>query len=633
MHLTSQRKPESIPTGLIVTGPNIASQELLFSQLAQRIKKESDGHSIVVNLRSGDAPNLKASLKKIIRDATNEEHDEEDSRLPASPNEAQKLLNYDLQILHNYLGTSTCRQVIIAFQDSEAFDSSLLIDLVLLFKSWLDRIPIAILFGVATSVELFHERLSRSAIMCLQGAQFDVENTTTTLEKIFEAVIFDEDATLRFGPNFLGSLLERQQDHVQSLQAFIAALKYAYMTHFYANPLSIFLGPPPNSPTWASRADAPNMPLSQPEHVEAIRMLPSFRADMEKSLKEGHTDEVRECMEDDISVLISYADNKLPFAQAFAQVKKFKPLNEALELVAPNAREGEIELYINFTAQTINDSAVISELVAGCKRLTPSSAVHLCQTVLENQLRRAGITSAPRNFQQVQFSNRAYMNIEEEDQQQFIMGLHNLLLKFDDVLEKDFDASKPIRSIYTQQAQTLRTTIGKGQRVQLEKADAKLSKEDSNFTCLIDELVGVMKGYFAFESPFLPGHEICIYDSKSPFRETFTPRPRHAIERALSAPHDYLGCDCCRGSGGLSASQPPTAILYQLYLETGVLINVFDLWSAFKTIVSGDNEGEEEERRTLALFYQALADLKMIGAVKMSRRKTDHLGKLAWKGL
>lgn len=618
---------------MIVTGPNIALQELLFSQLAERIKKESDGHSIVVNLRSGDATNLKASLKKIIRDATNEEHEEEDSRLPASPNEAQKLLNYDLQILHNYLGTSTSRQVIIAFQDSEAFDSSLLNELILLFNSWLDRIPIAILFGVATSVELFHERLSRSAIICLQGAQFDVENTSTTLEKIFEAVIFDEEATLRFGPNFLGSLLERQQDHVQSLQAFIAALQYAYMTHFYANPLSIFLSPPPNAPTWGSCADAHNTPLNQPEHVEAIRMLPSFRADMEKSLKAGETNEVRDCMEDDRSVLVSYADNKISFAQVFAQVKKFKPLNEALKLVAPNVREGEIELYIKFTAQAINDSAVISELVAGCKRLNPSSAVHFCQTLLENQLRRAGIRSAPRNFRDVQISNGANMRIEEEGQQQFIMGLNNLLLEFDDLVEKDIDSSKPIRSIYTQQAQTLRTTIGKGQRVQLEKADAKLSKEDSNFTCLIDKLVGVMKEYFTFESPFIPGHEIRIYDSRSPFRETFTPRPRHAIERALSAPHDYLGCDCCHGSGGLSASQPPTAILYQLYLETGGLINVFDLWSAFKTIISGDSEDEAEERKTLMLFYQALADLKMMGAIKMSKRKTDHLGKLAWKGL
>jgi origin recognition complex subunit 3 len=61
---------------LIVTGPNIASQELLFSQLAERLK--SHIHGPVVILRSTDASNLKTLLKKVIRDATNQKEDEED---------------------------------------------------------------------------------------------------------------------------------------------------------------------------------------------------------------------------------------------------------------------------------------------------------------------------------------------------------------------------------------------------------------------------------------------------------------------------------------------------------------------------------------------------------------------------
>jgi origin recognition complex subunit 3 len=35
----------------------------------------------------------------------------------------------------------------------------------------------------------------------------------------------------------------------------------------------------------------------------------------------------------------------------------------------------------------------------------------------------------------------------------------------------------------------------------------------------------------------------------------------------------------------------------------------------------------------LMLFYRALADLKLSGMVKPSRKKTDHLAKMAWKGL
>jgi origin recognition complex subunit 3 len=43
----------------------------------------------------------------------------------------------------------------------------------------------------------------------------------------------------------------------------------------------------------------------------------------------------------------------------------------------------------------------------------------------------------------------------------------------------------------------------------------------------------------------------------------------------------------------LSSTQPATAILYQLYLESGSLVNVSDLWSAFNAIV-GEEEDEAE---------------------------------------
>jgi origin recognition complex subunit 3 len=33
------------------------------------------------------------------------------------------------------------------------------------------------------------------------------------------------------------------------------------------------------------------------------------------------------------------------------------------------------------------------------------------------------------------------------------------------------------------------------------------------------------------------------------------------------------------------------------------------------------------------LFYKALADLKVSGMVKQSKRKADHLAKAAWEGL
>jgi hypothetical protein len=61
-------KPDKIPAAFIVTGPNVASQDLLFLQLAEGLGDEVEGR--FVRLRSAEAPNLKATLKKIIRDVT-----------------------------------------------------------------------------------------------------------------------------------------------------------------------------------------------------------------------------------------------------------------------------------------------------------------------------------------------------------------------------------------------------------------------------------------------------------------------------------------------------------------------------------------------------------------------------------
>jgi origin recognition complex subunit 3 len=136
-----------VPTGFIVTGPNISSHSLLFKQLSARLKTEINGPIVV--LRSSDASNLKGVLKHLIRDATNQRPGDDDeeglsaeqdvcnhsiSQRSALTLQGWKLLNYDLEILHAYVKAHGSQSVVIAFQDSEAFDSSLISELVNLFR-------------------------------------------------------------------------------------------------------------------------------------------------------------------------------------------------------------------------------------------------------------------------------------------------------------------------------------------------------------------------------------------------------------------------------------------------------------------------------------------------------------------
>ena len=169
----------------------------------------------------------------------------------------------------------------------------------------------------------------------------------------------------------------------------------------------------------------------------------------------------------------------------------------------------------------------------------------------------------------------------------------------------------PLRSEFDLRHQTLRTTVV-AQKVELSKHKATLSKQDTAYSQLVNRVNTAFETFFTqylINPKDLVFHEIFLFDLKSPYRDVFTPAPRYAVERALSAPHDYLDCECCEpGAGALSSSQPATAILYQLYLESGALINIGDLWLAFHAIV-GPEQGEgDEASEEQALYVYPLLD-------------------------
>lgn len=89
-------------------------------------------------LSSKDATNLRGVLKKLIKDATQEDQglDDEEDAVVTKKMQGAKLLNYDLQILQNWCQEPTHEglKVTVAIQDTEAFDGNILSDLVSLMR-------------------------------------------------------------------------------------------------------------------------------------------------------------------------------------------------------------------------------------------------------------------------------------------------------------------------------------------------------------------------------------------------------------------------------------------------------------------------------------------------------------------
>ena len=175
-----------------------------------------------------------------------------------------------------------------------------------------------------------------------------------------------------------------------------------------------------------------------------------------------------------------------------------------------------------------------------------------------------------------------------------LTGIHTSL---SNLLNSNGTTSAPLRSEYDlDDRSTLRTTVI-AQKVSLSKQKASLSAHDKEYSKVVNRTDLALREFltrYLVHPKELVLHEILVFDSKAVCREALGPQPRQAIERALSTPHDYLACECCEGKEALSASQPATAILYQLYLESGVLTNVADLWAAFQAIMWPSRDGEEE---------------------------------------
>ncbi|KAF2846840.1 hypothetical protein T440DRAFT_220379 [Plenodomus tracheiphilus IPT5] len=586
----------AIPTALVIAGPSIASHGPFFERLGRKIKVDAD--SAYVLLTSSECPNLKALLKTLIKKVTSRIEDEDEDELdrPAtSSRHGPKLLNYDLGHVKEWLKKSRVSSIVVAIQDSEAFDAGLLADMVDLFHTWLDRIPFVLLFGIATSAESFEERLSGNSLRYLEGEKFDVIQSDDIIEKLFRATVANTDTRLCIGPTLCRRMLDRQKDHVQNTQDFCDGLKYAYMSHFFASYPTLFLNEGLSFDDLTSEA------------FDAVRHLPSFRKYVEFMLESGHVQDAKELLESDEHLFAQVVEHIQAGQRALSGLSHatqvLANVREALQ-ISPKARLST--LWTRAASGELNGSPLLRETMLLTKKVSSDKLISLLGSLEE----------LVGDFLPV-------------DLETFKQELENLL--------KNNDTNAPLRTQHDVRNDSLRTTVV-AQKVLLSKHKAALSEQDKAYSDLVGRFHDHLEEYFTnalIDPRTLFLSEILIYDLKSPHTEVFQAKPRFALERALASPHDYLGCECCTGVDGnvaaLSATQPATAIVYQMYLESGTLMNVSDLWSAFNAI-AGDGE-EESEPKTMALFQRALAELKYLGLVKPSRKKTDHITKTMWKGL
>ncbi|KAF2754270.1 hypothetical protein EJ05DRAFT_521023 [Pseudovirgaria hyperparasitica] len=573
------RSHNLIPTGLIVTDPNLTLRSSFFDRLHLDVKE--DQKAAFIPLSSGSCPNLKALLREVNRSSANLSSEDDANEMK---NET-RLFDYDLEAIRQQYAKGAAENVIIAFQDSEAFDSSVLVQAIDIFHSWLDRIPFVLLFGIGTSTDTFQERLPAATLRVLKGEKFILKDSAETLQDLFLATVDGPDVRLRLGPDLASRMLRNQEEHVQSLGTFCDSVKYAYMSHFYANAASIVLG----------GAKFKELPKSV---FEAIRNLPSYRRWAEQELDQSHPVVVRKSLESDSFLL---------------EITK-------KHLVSSNAA----------IARLVDATAVIAA-IRRCNQ--QSSAAHVARSELYVRAMTGELAGAPLLRETMMSVRRASSDVLDlvltallELGEQCPINATSYKAQLEELSTQNPNQSGPLRS---QHGETIRTTVV-SQKVQLSKHKASLTKADADYAELLESVSGELGAYFdetLVDPRKLFLYEILVYDLKSPHLDVFQPRPRFSLERALYSPHDYLNCDCCPSlqnrnnddvcmalgfliiiangaKNTLAPTQPATSILYQLYLESGSLINASDLWSAYHAIVGADDDNDDDDNDEVLAQHQ-----------------------------
>lgn len=325
-------------------------------------------------------------------------------------------------------------------------------------------------------------------------------------------------------------------------------------------------------------------------------------------IEESEAESVRALLLDDDALLKqvhkSMEDGLTQMKELFQTMNTLRSLQTTLQLTKANSNT---DMYIRGISGDLSDSVTIKDLSSQLQKIDSDSLAGIL-AVLREQDNLPG----------------TLVDVDQYEQE-----LQSLLATQ--------GTNELLRSKYDDQNTSIKTTIVKD-KVNLTKTKKKISHVEFAYTELLEKFIEELETNLTSrlinpQDLFL--HEVFVFDLRNPLRDTFAPRARFCIERALSTPFDYLANTSSTHEGeNLSARQPETALLYQLYLESGSLVNVFDLWKAFSTIVCGDDqETERDERSALMLFYRAMSELKTLGMMRPSRKKVDHVSKSAWKGL
>ncbi|XP_045354938.1 origin recognition complex subunit 3 isoform X2 [Leopardus geoffroyi] len=617
-----QIKLREIPTAALILGVNVTDHDLTFRSLTEALQNNVTPY--VVSLQAKDCPDMKHFLQKLVSKLMNCCVDEESKE--ESIQVTQKKTFCSMDSLSSWYMSVTQKTdpklprkkrtsssqwqsppVVLILKDLESFTTKVLQDFIIISSQHLHEFPLILIFGIATSPIIIHRLLPHavSSLLCIELFQSlsCKEHLTTVLDKLLLTTQFP----FKVSEKVLQILTNIFLYHDFSIQNFIKGLQLSLLEHFYSQPLSVLC-------CNLSEAKRRINFLSE-NQCENIRRLPSFRRHVEKQASEKQvallTNErfLKEEIQSLLESLHVYHTNYFLVLRCLHQFTSSLPKY-------PLGRQIR-ELYCTCLEKNIWDSEEYA------------SALQLLRMLAKDEL----MTILQKCFKVFKSSSEKQLGSTAKRIEEFLAQFQSL----DEAKEEEDTSGLQSKGLQ-------KTDLYHLQKSLLEMKELRrTSKKQTRFEALREKVVNfidsLVREYLLLPET-QPLHEVMYFSAAHTLRAHLNAAPRIALHTALNNPYYYLKNEALKSEEGCIPNvAPDICIAYKLHLECSRLINLVDWSEAFATVVTAAekmdaNSITSEERNEIihARFIRAVSELELLGFIKPTKQKTDHVARLTWGG-
>ncbi|KAL3642572.1 Origin recognition complex subunit 3 [Castilleja foliolosa] len=519
----------------------------------------------------------------------------------------------DMSVLASWYTEQDEKPLVIIIEDVERCCGSVLNDFIIMLREWVVKVPITLILGVATTVDVLRNVLSSNTYLDLSVCEFSLGTPAEKMDAVIEAVFLKNCESFSIGKNLSTFLRNYFLRHDGTLTLFVKALKIAMVQHIYGEPSSLTLR------KLVVEEDEKGPDCEGIIRKESVRRrildLPSLQrcsqpsvnnADLSSGLSELRR--LRKLWSSTVMCLFEVGKfRKITLLDLYCETLQPEPCNSSASDYMQSAKDKAISSHNHHLAGSLQSGGYVVWALLKVREL-PSAELRKLLNRWEVLTR--GITEIHEKVKELQ----SLTTCDEPRPKR----------------EPTESSRRPTSRNYAN-----------------EKTDKTAVNEK-----VVTFLQYMVRQYIQpIES--IPLNEMLFFDNVDKLQTALIGDPRRRIQTDLLEPYKFLKCSCCSKSCGVTVpSLHDTSIMYSLAQEHGDLINLHEWFHSFKSIVSPPppqakkrlrtspspkkrKESNETQNKTDAViqaeFCRAVTELQITGLIRMpSKRRPDYVQRVAF---